>query len=61
VRLTFSVLKSRRYQVQRSSNLHGWTNAGAEIAPPADNSIYEWTDPAPLPGRSFYRVSAVVP
>ena len=61
VTLTFSVLKSRRYQVQRSSNLNGWTNAGAEIAPPADNSNYEWTDPAPLPGRSYYRMSAVVP
>ncbi len=60
-KLVFPALKSRRYQVQRSTNLSDWLNQGAELAPAADNPAYEWTDPAPLPGRSFYRVSARVP
>ena len=61
VKLTFSVLKSRRYRIQRSPGLSVWQNQGAEIAPAADNAAYEWTDPAPLPGRAYYRVSARVP
>jgi hypothetical protein len=60
-KLVFPVLKSRRYQVQRSSNLTAWSNQGGEISPAADNGAYEWTDPAPLTGRSYYRVSARVP
>lgn len=61
VKLTFSALKTRRYQIQRSGDLSAWTNAGAEITPASDNANYEWSDPAPLPGHSYYRVSARVP
>jgi hypothetical protein len=60
-RLEFPVLKSRRYRVQRSGDLSQWLNQGPEISPAADNAAYQWTDPAPLPGRSYYRVQARVP
>jgi glycosidase len=59
--LSFPVLKSRRYQVQRSANLSTWANYGSEIAPAADNPDFAWIDLVPLPGRRFYRVSARVP
>jgi glycosidase len=60
-KLIFPVLKSRRYQVQSSADMTSWANAGSEIAPAADTAAYEWTDPAPVSGRRYYRLAARVP
>lgn len=60
--LQFPVSAQRRYRVQVSTDLSGWTNAGSEIAPASDNAAYLWTDPATaMPERKYYRVTVRVP
>jgi glycosidase len=60
-KLLFPAHPSRRYRIQRSPDLTTWTNQATEISVAAATPAHEWTDPAPLPGRAYYRVSARVP
>jgi hypothetical protein len=54
--LTFPVIPNRRYQVQSSSDLVTWTNAGASFTVPSANPAYQWSDPSPITGQRFYRI-----
>jgi glycosidase len=60
-RLQFRVIPNRRYQVQTSPDLTTWSNAGASFTVTTANPAYQWTDPAPVPGKRFYRVEVSLP
>jgi glycosidase len=59
--LTFPVIPNRRYQVQTSSDLATWSNAGASFTVPSANAAYQWTDPSPISGGRFYRLQLSLP
>jgi hypothetical protein len=55
VRLRFTGRAGFNYTLQRSPNLLNWTDLQTLGAPP--NGFVEFTDPAPPPGKSFYRLA----
>jgi len=55
VRLRFTGRPGFDYTFQRSPNLLNWTNL--QTLSPPQNGALEFTDPSPLPGKSFYRLS----
>jgi hypothetical protein len=61
LKLTFGVIKNRRYQVQTSSDLRNWIDAGSSFTVPSSNPAYAWTDPALAGEIRFYRVRVSLP
>jgi hypothetical protein len=47
------------YQIQRSTDLSAWIFQGTAVN--GTGAPLEWQDPAPPPGRAFYRVEAKAP
>ena len=57
VRLRFSGIPGRTYDVQRANALDGsWTTIGSVTAPD-DNDVTGYIDNDPVAGAAFYRVS----
>jgi len=53
--LTWNATRGMYYKVQTSTGLSGWTDATDFTRAYDTNGA--WTDPAPLPGRKFYRLA----
>ncbi len=60
-RLEFRTITNRRYQIEKSGELLGWSNAGASFTVPFANPAYLWTDPAPDPTKRMYRLRISLP
>ncbi len=60
-RLQFPVIPNRRYQIEASSAVSGWSNLGSSFTVTMENPAYLWTDPAPTTPRRIYRVRISLP
>jgi hypothetical protein len=60
-RLQFRTVPNRRYQVESSTDLVTWSNAGASFTVPTANPAYIWTDPQPAAVSGYYRLRISLP
>ncbi|WP_193213759.1 alpha-amylase family glycosyl hydrolase [Luteolibacter marinus] len=60
-RLQFPVIPNRIYQVEACDDLGSWEDLGASFSVTEANPMHFWTDPAPVAGPRFYRVSILLP
>ena len=60
-KLQLRTIPNRRYQIEKSGDLVGWSNSGASFTVPTANAAYLWTDPVPDPTKRFYRARISLP
>ena len=60
-RLQFPVIPNRRYQVETTTTLGSWANAGASFTVTTANPTFLWTDPSGAVPNRFYRVRISLP
>ena len=60
-KLQLRTIPNRRYQIEKSGDLTGWSNAGGSFTVTTANAAYPWSDPAPDPTKRFYRARISLP